>query len=285
MWAGSPPTLTADESAKACARGIGNANLRQRVEDACPEFLANSSKLQTAAAGDRLHEARTGDYSVSDLSPAELLWLYTGQLSRIRKPGREVYDKIMGAAPFDRCLYCVQSAATTLDHFVPKSRIPGLSIDPWNLVPACFECNHHLLQDFSGHPTEQLLHPYFIPVIGRWLTASIDHIHPLVVRFAAAPNASLAPELRARIQNQFARLKLGQRYSVLCGRDITGLSRRLPQRFDAAKPGELSAHLSESAQLAFATDPNDRLGVMYEALSADEWYCAGGYVPPPAVTV
>lgn len=283
MWTGRQPTVTADESAKACARGIRvKKDLRQRIVDACPEFLANSAKLQTAAASGELHQVKASDYSVTDLSRDELLWLYRAQLCRKKGPGRKIYDQIMVAAPFGLCVYCLHNAANTLDHFVPKAHVPGLSIDPWNLVPACSDCNHRLLDNFSQQPSEQMLHPYFIPQIGRWLTASVDHIYPVVVRFAATPDASLAPDLRARIQNQFKRLDLGGRYSILCGKDLTGLSHRLPYQFAGAKPAEVSAHLSESAQQAFATDQNDRRAVMYEALAADAWYCAGGYVPPHA---
>lgn len=85
------------------------------------------------------------------------------------------------------------SVATTLDHFVPKTLVPGLSIDPWNLVPACSDCNHGLFDNFSEQSTEQMLYPYFVPPIGRWLTASIGHTHPVTVRFAATPDASLSP--------------------------------------------------------------------------------------------
>jgi hypothetical protein len=285
MWAGSRPTITADEAAKACARGVRDADLRQRVVDSCPEFLANSTKLQTAAASDKLHEAKASDYPVSDLSREELLWLYTAQLSRKRGPGREIYDRIMVKAPSGLCIYCRHSVATTLDHFVPKTLIPGLSIDPWNLVPACSDCNHGLLNDFSEQAAEEMLHPYFVPPIGRWLTASIDRTHPVAVRFDATPDASLVPELQARIRSQFDRLDLGRRYSVICASDLVGLSRRLSVRFGGAEPDEVSAYLTELALLAFETDLNDRRAVMFEALAADEWYCTGGYAPLLAATM
>jgi hypothetical protein len=280
MWASNPPDLTVGEAARACARGIGDAELRRRVEEACPEFEANSARLRAGAAGGRLHETRAGDYSVGGLSRENLLWLYTSQLVRRRRPGREIYDKIMVSARYGLCVYCRHNLATTLDHFVPKSLTPGLSIDPWNLVPACSDCNHGLLDSFSEEPDGQLLHPYFVPEIGRWLTASVDHGQPVAVRFRAEPATSLAPELRARIRNQFATLGLARRYSVICGGELTGLSRRLGDRFGGADPGEVSGYLSELADLAFATDGNDRRGVMFEALAADEWYCAGGYAPP-----
>ena len=125
-----------------------------------------------------------------------------------------------------------------------------------------------------------MLHPYFIPQIGRWLTASVDHAYPVAVRFAAIPDASLEPELQARIRNQFERLELGRRYSLICGSDLAGLSRTLSDQFGGAGFDEVSSYLSELAIPAFNADQNDRRGVMFEALATDEWYCTGGYTLP-----
>jgi hypothetical protein len=282
MWASPQPTVTAGESAAACARGIQKQDLRKRVTVARSDFLANSARLQEAAAGDKLHEAADSDYPIQGLSRDELLWLYKSQLARRHSPGRAIYDQIMVGAPFGLCVYCRHSAATTLDHFVPKTLVPGLSIDPWNLVPACPDCNHGLLASFSPQPAGQMLHPYFIPPIGRWLTATVDHALPVVVLFAATPDTTLAPELQARIRNQFSKLELGRRYSVLCGSELSGLSRLLPSQFRRTDPAEISAYLSETSRAAFMTDPNDRRAVMYEALAADDWYCTGGYAPAAA---
>jgi 5-methylcytosine-specific restriction endonuclease McrA len=284
VWASTKPTVTAGESAQACASGIRDKDLRQKVVDACANFLTNSARLQAAAADDKLHQATASDYPVERLSRDNLLWLYDAQLSRKRRPGHEIYDKIMVNAPFGLCVYCHHSVATTLDHFIPKTIIPSLSIDPWNLVPACSDCNHGLLDAFSDQPAEEMLHPYFIPSIGRWLTASIDHAHPVTVRFAATPDASLAPELQARIRYQFDRLRLGPLYSVLCSGELVGVSRTLSSLLGGAAPGEISAYLSESALPWLKTDQNDRRAIMFEALAADQWYRAGGYASQLAVS-
>jgi 5-methylcytosine-specific restriction endonuclease McrA len=284
MWASSQPAVTADESVKACVRGIRDRVLRQKVTNACPEFVANSTKLQTAAASDKLHDVRASDYSIAGLSRDNLLWLYIAQLSRRRRPGREIYDQIMVSAPHGLCCYCRHNIATTLDHFVPKTTVPGLSIDPWNLVPACADCNHSLLDNFSEQATEQMLHPYFVSPIGRWLAASVIPTYPVTVQFEATPDTSLAPELQARIQNQFALLELGRRYSIICSGELVGLGRRLTGELGGAEPGEVASYLSELAALAFETDQNDRRGAMFEALAADEWYCAGGYELPSTAT-
>jgi len=277
MWAGNQPSVTAEESAKVCALGVGDPDLRQRVTDANPEFAANSAKLQEAAASGKLYGVTSIDFPISNLSPSDLLWLYDAQLAKKRRPAYKIRDKIMSGAPHGLCLYCRHGQAKTLDHFIPKSLIPGLAIDPWNLVPACFDCNHGLSNHFSDQPTEQMLHPYFMPPLGRWLTASVDHSDPVVVQFAATPGESLPAELQMRIRYQFKRLDLGLRYSILCAGEVAGLNRRLEDQFRNAAFGEVSAYLSELALLAFGTDPNDRRAVMYEALAADAWYCKGGY--------
>lgn len=51
---------------------------------------------------------------------------------------------VLGEHPYDApdCVYCGM-VATEVDHIVPRSRGGGL--DPENLAPACFECNHEKL--------------------------------------------------------------------------------------------------------------------------------------------
>lgn len=281
MWASEPPKVTVQDSARACVEGIRDKSLQRRLLAACPELLDHSEKMQASAASSGLHTVRTDDYSVTDVEGKELRWLYKTQLSKVGRPARrKIYDQLKASAPHEMCVYCGHSVATTLDHFIPQARVPGLAIDPWNLVPACSECNHGLLDYFSDRPDEQLLHPYFAPEIGRWLTASVDHTDPVAMRFAAAPDRSLDPELQSRIRHQFDALNLGYRYRVLCGRDLSGLNRRLCRDFKGASPDEVSAYLTELASPGFLADENDRRSVMFEALAADRWYCAGGYAPP-----
>lgn len=281
MWSSEPPAVTAEDSARACVERIRDKDLRHRVLNACPEFLINSEKMQASAASSSLHTTRDGDYPVTDIEGDELRGLYKNQLSKPRRSARKkIYDRIKASAPYGMCVYCGESVAAQLDHFIPQSRVPGLAIDPWNLVPACSECNGGLLDYFSHRPDEQLLHPYFAPQIGRWLGAEVEHTYPVVVQFRAAPDPGLDPELQARIRHQFDALQLGRRYRVVSGRELSGLSSRLCTRFSDASADEVSDYIAELAALRFGIDENDRSAVMYDALAADHWYCAGGYAPP-----
>lgn len=61
-----------------------------------------------------------------------------------------------------KCSYCQISRANTLDHFLPKNDFPLLSVSPWNLIPACSECNSKILSRNNNLSNLMLIHPFFI---------------------------------------------------------------------------------------------------------------------------
>lgn len=281
MWAVEPPTLTAGDAASACAKGIRDKALKARVDDAVFDFAVNSVTLQAAIHAQQLHASTTGAFPVPVLTDAELKGLYKGQLSRANSKARHIYDHVVTNARYDLCSYCQHGTVTALDHFIPVSLIPALSIDPWNLVPACDRCNKLLLDGFSMLADEQMLHPYStpscLPADTRWLHCTV-HSGPIAaVTFHADPDPALPVDMRTRVVNQFDRLKLGDLFKVVAAKDLTGTRRYLAAQFPGGQSGAVAAHLIEISQDALAVDPNDRRGVMYEALAEDEWFINSGY--------
>lgn len=70
------------------------------------------------------------------------------------------YREYMEQLVEKRCPICDCSFAysqVTLDHILPKSKFPFLSITPINLVPACYNCN---MRKNDGIPSK-VLNPYF----------------------------------------------------------------------------------------------------------------------------
>jgi len=272
MWAVDPPKLTAEATARACVQGMKDPQLKAAILAAIPRLSANSRSYQTSTTMDTLHQASPKHYPVPGVSDDQLRWTYRQRLARSRTPGRKAYDQLISAAPHGLCAYCRYGQAKTLDHFLPKANFASLAIEPWNLVPSCHQCNHHLGEAWSTDPNTQMLHPYSMPDLGRWLRATVEHTTPVVVTFFVDPEPSLDPILSSRIRTQFDRLDLANLYAVVSGQELSGLERRLPSLF--ADAGETSAFLLEIATSAFAADSNDRRGVMYEALGHDDWYCA-----------
>ncbi|MDQ1583938.1 MAG: hypothetical protein QOF36_1992, partial [Microbacteriaceae bacterium] len=231
-----------------------------------------------AAREHQLSSVTKENYVVSDMTDDEIRAVYLGQLGRAKRPASLIRDQLMSSGPYGLCCYCFQGQATTLDHFVPKEHVAALSIDPWNLVPACHRCNHKLLSYMGVSSDDQFLHPYAIPQIGRWLRAVVVPGTPVSVQFSASPDPAIAASLGNRIVNQFARLELGVLFSVVSGPDISEMDAVLSAQFAPGNGNLVRAHLLESATGAFAADPNHRRGALFEALSADAAYCAGGYL-------
>lgn len=279
MWSTSPPPVSADEAVRACIAGIGNQrrDLKGRVTSQIAKFAVNSDYLKHAVDNGICHLFDRDTFDIPAVDSSELVWLYDNQVAKLGRPARQIYDRIIHSSS-RVCAYCQYGRSTTLDHFVPKSKHPGLAIVPWNLVPCCRDCNHNLREIFSDQPEEQFLHPYSTPNLGRWLFGEVVHSTPTVVRFYPQPHSGLPDQIRERVSYQFRTLGLNQMYSEVSARDLTETSRMLESigRFDG--PIGVRRHLEQTATAAsVGLGENSRRAALFEALSNDEWYYAGGY--------
>jgi hypothetical protein len=92
----------------------------------------------------------------------ELNKLYTSYMvGKKDKPARKIYDKLLSKAPRGICPFCGLGIASTLDHYLPKTKYPLFSVLASNLVPACKDCNTGKKTKIAITAEEQCLHPYF----------------------------------------------------------------------------------------------------------------------------
>lgn len=276
MWRAERPSCSTAEVATACVKGIRNVGLRESIKSALPALTANGATYRGYAERGALHELPEQHFKVPNVSNDQMEWLYDRRLVA-STPGRIIYDRLIAAAPFGLCSYCLYGVAKTLDHVLPKGNHSALSIEPWNLVPVCGACNHALGASESSESSAARLHAYYLPDLGRWLYGRVERSTPVVVRFDVSPDAGLDPDLSSRIRGQFESLGLDDLYSKVAARELSLLSYRLPSTF--SDPLEVSEYLRELADDRLAQDVNDHHGVMYEALSRDEWYCATSLSP------
>lgn len=277
MWAAERPSASVTDAARACARGTRDKEVAGRLLAAQKELEINSRALQRAARGHKLRTVTPQAFVVSGLSDKQMKWMYTAQLGRSGRPASVIRDQLVGSAPHGLCCYCQYGQATTLDHFVPKELVPALSIDPWNLVPACQQCNHKLQSLYGASAEEQMLHPYAMPELGRWLYAEIGPGIPTNVTFRAKPDHAMGSVLQERILYEFESLGLGFLFSVVSGPDLSEMDATLTGLFDAGRSDLVRAHLLDTAATAMSVAPNSRRGALFEALADDDAYCAGGY--------
>ncbi|NQX17524.1 HNH endonuclease [Rathayibacter sp. VKM Ac-2857] len=255
---------------------MNDRDLADRVRLELDQFETNSVRLQEAAENHLIYLISKESFAISRLTEGELKKLYSNQVASIGRPAREFYDEILLGARQNRCSYCQYGAASTLDHFIPKDKVPGLAIDPWNLIPCCWDCNHRMLSVFRTTPDTQALHPYALPNMGRWLRAVLNS-DAGTVSFFVETDSSVDSTVSRRISQSFDDLGLAALYSKVSGADLAKLNQQLGRYFPSAHEQLIREHLSESARQEFSFDSNSREGAMLEALAGDDWYCAGGF--------
>jgi len=59
------------------------------------------------------------------------------------------------------CPYCLRSNCKTLDHYFDKVSYSELSLNIWNLVPTCGDCNFKKLSTRITSSSQRFIHPYF----------------------------------------------------------------------------------------------------------------------------
>jgi len=110
-----------------------------------------------------------------------------------------------------------------IDHFLPKSKAPTLSIYSKNLVPICRDCNKEKKEKILD-----LFHPYFDSALpaSQWLQVLIEKnydtrsiVFVYTVHFASA-GIPLSDLEKNKIRNSFDICKLQNTYSLLASQEV-----------------------------------------------------------------
>ena len=188
MWKLAPPSHTARETFKTCIGRVRDVGLATRLATAADHVAAASQEFDKAARVGGIHELKA---LATGVGVEEMEKVYTQRMAKAGSPGRHVYDDILSSSPQGRCPLCTQRLASTLDHYMPKSRFPELAVAPLNLVPACSDCNKAKLAAMPTSAETVTLHPYYDD-LGEdvWLRARVVELSPAAIRFDVLPPAS-----------------------------------------------------------------------------------------------
>lgn len=216
---------------------------------------------------------------LSDLTKKELISLYSSYMVPSTKPAREVYDKLKQAAPNGKCPFCGFGHAETLDHYLPKSAFPLLSIAPQNLVPACRTCNTEKLTGIASSLGEQCLHPYYDGshfISDRWLHATVRKTSPATLDFFINTPSHWLPEWTSRVESHFRDFKLSARYKIESSEELATVREQIRLNPSWQKE-DIRQHLLQLVQVNENTYLNSWKTATYHALSENDWYLEGGY--------
>lgn len=273
-----PPAESAEEVYRLCISKVRDEALSVRLVGCVDTVVAAESSYREKAARGALFEEVGGAGSGSGVSAVELNAVYTVRMASKKSPGRPLYDKIISSAPYGRCPLCGQRNVSTIDHYLPKSIYPLLSVCPVNLVPACADCNKSKLDWAPAVAGKQVLHPYFDNVDDEpWLGAEVLATAPASVRFSVTRPLGLSAEKEDRIRFHFNLFGLKSLYASHAGEELLNIRHGLVGLFDAAGARQVQLFLAEQARTRLIARVNSWQAVFYKAVSESDWFCSGGF--------
>ena len=263
-----------------CIGGVQDPALAARLHAITAQLVATAASHHQHAQVHTLHKvARVA--AVGAVTGTELQTLYSGQMSAANGAARAIYDAIRNAPVNSKCPLCGIGTVTVLDHHLPKSRYPDLSVCPSNLVPACDFCNNAKRARYPTSAETQTIHPYYDDFTQeQWIFAQLDTAGSPVLTFHVDAPAHWPQVARLRAKRHFDVVKLGQAYTANANDDLMPLRGHLAGIAATNGSAGVHAYLLEE-QARYSPRINSWQHVMYQTLAASPWFAEGGYMAIP----
>ncbi len=278
MWTVSKPSETAEDTFAICISKVASVDLKSRLEGVAEAIAQASDEYDTAAIDAELHTVAPTDGINGEVTTSEMVKVYSQRMVPEKSPGRDVYNSIFALAKHGRCPFCGHRAVMTLDHVLAKTRYPTFAVTPSNLVPCCTDCNKAKNNAICAEATDQYLHPYYDAIEDDlWLRGEVIETTPAVVQFHVAPHEGWTDLTAKRVQNHFKSLGLARLYRSQAAEELNNIQFQVAQLHASSGMIAVRAFLQEAHQSRSSARTNSWQTAFYEALSASDWYCDGGF--------
>jgi len=289
-----PPTnqaghqYAAGEVAQICIDAIQQPQeLIERITAIIPNIATAETQYDQFAQAATLHNFPQEDHvdgPNGTVTADELKRLYTYRMLDENQPGRAIYDRLILSAG-ETCPLCGVREVKTLDHHLPKTDFPILSVAPINMVPACRDCQSEKMAVFPMVAQDQTLHPYYDNIDGDiWLTAVVNQTQPASFTFDVTPPAAWTAIMAARVRHHMISFGLPRLFAVNAANELTGLRPCLVNAFNtggggaAAVQAELQSRANDWRQGGLqAGRLNSWQLAMYQAATADNLFFSQGF--------
>lgn len=286
MRAMTVPNYTPSQVFQECTNSIADISLRSRLEAVSQNIDYAANDYRVKAPTSQLYtilpnNCNNNDIVIGAVTKKELKDVYSAHMVPKGKPARKVYDYVLASAPRGRCPFCGFGHASTLDHYLPKSKYPQFSVLPLNLVPCCKDCNSGKHADSAITEAQQSLHPYFDHaqyVNEQWLFAAVNQTSPVTIHFYAQAPDHWADISKARVQSHFEEFKLGARYAIEASNQLACLRDTLTSYREINGVAAVKQHLTIEANTHFRQHKNSWQTAMFQSLANSDWYCDGGFL-------
>lgn len=271
---------------KLCVAGVGDVSLQEKYTEILEELMADADAYERLGVDGGWwtippNNQRKEEVVVGRVKKSELKALYSNYLVAQGKPARIIYDRLMGAAPGERCPYCGIGRVSTLDHYLPKSKFPRLSVLVANLVPSCRDCNMGgKSTSVASRAGAQPIHPYYDGDYfnsAQWLFCEVQHTRPAAISFYADPPAIWPDFARERTRSHMLAFDLNARFSVEAAEELSHIRQMFIAYYEGASADERGQHLLNMEGAERQIHPNSWKRALYQALGNSRWFCEVGY--------
>ena len=285
MRALAPPNYDPQEVYQSCINSITNENLRNRLNLVTNDIVVAGKDYRNRAAAKQLYtippnNCRNDEIVLGAVTKDEFKDVYSLHMVGREKPARAIYDSLLSQAPLGRCPFCGYGHASTLDHYLPKTKYPQFTVLPFNLVPSCKDCNTGKSTAIATTVEGQSLHPYFDHqnfVNEQWLYAEVMQTTPATIRYFVKAPEHWDDISKARVQTHFNNFKLASRYSVEASNQLACLRDSLICYRKLLGTDGIRTHLAIEASAHGCHHSNSWQTAMFQALVASDWYCERGF--------
>lgn len=273
----NPPTDNVADVYLLCISSVDDPSLKSMLAGIETEIAVAGDDYREHGVAGTFFEIAAHN-AVGGVSREQLEDVYTARMARRRAPGRPIYDKLKAAAPFARCPSCGQGHVKTLDHYLPKSLYPALTVTPLNLVPACADCNKAKLDVVPTSAGQQPLHPYFDDVEGaRWLYAEVIEGSPPAVRYFINSPGQWGPVRAERLVHHFKTYRLAELYASYSGEELVNIREVAKIMMPTAGVDGVRGYLEIEREKYEARHLNSWQSALYRATSQNDWFWQGGF--------
>lgn len=261
-----------------CISRVNNVTLKTRLESIADDIRDAADEYDDNATAHRWFLIDQHDDVAGVITKEEMKRVYEYRMVDKNQPGREFYEKLIASAPHSKCPLCGQRDVSDLDHYLPKSLYPSLSVVPFNLVPVCSKCNKAKLDEAPEHNEEQTLHPYYDDVSDvQWLFAEVEEVIPSSFRFYVNAPEEWNEVLKERVEYHFEGFSLSELYTIEASTLLAEINYRITEIFNKAGSVSLSEYLNEEYESRRNNNLNSWQTAMYQAMASSDWFCNGEF--------
>jgi len=271
------PTDNVKEVFEICISNFEDAVFKARLNSVSNFIETATNNYDTQALVNNLNSIPKVTNVNNIVAIDEMKKVYEQKLVRKGQPGRKYYEKLRLAAKNNICPLCNQRTVTTLDHVLPKTSYPTFAVTPFNLIPACADCNKIKDTYQPNTSEEEIIHPYYDNISNKqYLYASVREETPPSIIFYI--NLSEPPIIiEKRLQKHFSLFKLNELYTSNAAEELSNISYRLSKLFDTGGRESVIEYLKDEFESRYRNNKNSWQTAMYKTLYENDWFCNGGF--------